>query len=95
MLNRYIMARTKGREAYEQAVEEDRALLAHFGLRLMSVDGCIRAAVERELRGKAVNPWNVIELNAKTWDWLRPILVAARDNGKAQELEPLLRLAAK
>lgn len=78
-MNRYHAAMaTGGRQAYEAAIDEDVELLKHYGLRLTSVDGCIRAAVVSELKGKQVHPWNMVEISMKVWCWLRPILVRAR-----------------
>lgn len=74
--NRYASALARGRRQYEEIVEEDAELLKIFGLRLLSVEGGgIRAAVESEIRGTKVNPWNVIEVNMKAWNWVRPLLV--------------------
>ena len=58
----------------EEVVQEDGKLLADFGLRLLSIEGGVRAAVEDELRNNRVNPWNVVSIDEKTWDWLRPLL---------------------
>lgn len=74
-MNRYIIASAKGRSAFVEAVREDEELLSHFGLRLLSVQGGVRAAVEDELRGDRIDPWNVLTIDDKTWNWLRPILV--------------------
>jgi len=95
VMTRYHVAMAKGgRAAFEAAIDEDKGLLEFHGLRLLSVDGCIRAAVLAELKGKRVNPWNVIELSPKAWDFLRPILVAARDM-QVQAQGNILSLAAK
>jgi hypothetical protein len=95
MAHRYHLALAKGQKAYVEAVEEDRKLLHMFGLRLLSVDGVVRAAVESELKGtRVINPWNVVEIDMKTWEVFRPALVEARDARKAQRV-PALALAAK
>jgi hypothetical protein len=79
-----------GQDALATAIREDFDLLQHFGLRLLSVEGPITAAVESEVRDGAVNPWNVMTIENKTWDWLRPILLERRASGKTS-----LKLAAK
>ena len=74
--NRYASALARSRREYEQVVGEDVTLLSRYGLRLLSVEGGgVRAAVESELRGNKVNPWNVIEISPKTWNWIRPLLL--------------------
>lgn len=74
--NRYASALARGRREYEELVRQDAELLKMFGLRLLSVEGGgVRAAVESELRGNKINPWNVIEVNPKAWNWVRPLLV--------------------
>jgi hypothetical protein len=78
-MNRYRVALALGRDAYEAAVNEDVKLLENFGLKLLSVDECVRAAVISELRGNTVHPWNVIEISTKVWDWLRPLLLQLRE----------------
>ena len=77
MSSRYRMAQAMG--TYEEVVREDENLLAGFGLRLLSVQCGIRAAVEDELKGGRVNPWNVLTIDEKTWGWMRPLLVRLRD----------------
>lgn len=86
MANRYHMALARGTEEYEKTVNEDAALLHNFGLRLMSVQGGVTAAVESELKGGRINPWNVLEISTKTWEHLYPLLIElqarrARDEG--------------
>jgi hypothetical protein len=82
-----------GKERLEAVIKEDADLLASFGLRLLSVSGGIRAAVESELNGDRVNPWNVLEISDKTWNWLRPILVEF-DEAKRTDMADVIRLAA-
>jgi hypothetical protein len=93
---RYRLARAKGKDAYEQVYREDFELLAWFGLRLLAVDGCVRAAVEAEIRGTEINPWTVIEINMKAWDWMQPLLVElkARQSETGIAGSPELFLAA-
>ena len=75
MAYRYRVAKAMGREHFEKAVEEDRELLHLLGARLLSVEGGMRAALESELKGDGrVHPWNVVTIDEKTWQWLRPIL---------------------
>lgn len=78
MANRYRIAMAMGRDRYEKAVREDEELLQTFGLRLLSVDGGVRAAIEEEVTGKRINPWNVVTIDEKTWTWLRPLLCRLR-----------------
>lgn len=63
-----------GKDALERVLKEDKDLLGDFGLLLLYAGSGVRAAVEDEIRGKKVNPWNVMEINDKTWTWLRPLL---------------------
>lgn len=79
MSSRYRVARALGQKAFEEAVREDELLLQEFGLRLLSVDGGLRAAVEAELKGERIHPWNVFGVEDKTWRWLRPLLLELRD----------------
>jgi hypothetical protein len=73
---RYRIARAMGRKDFEEAVDEDKELLAQFDARLMSVQGGIRAALECELKSDGkVHPWNLVGVDEKTWEWLRPLLV--------------------
>jgi len=67
-----------GHDRYEEVLQEDIKLLEDFGLRLLSIDGGVRAAVEGEIKGNRINPWNVVALDEKTWDWLRPLLCRLR-----------------
>ncbi len=97
MADRYRMALAQGTQAFERVVDEDAELLQHFGLRLLSVQSGVRAAVEAELkgkgkgkgRGKRIDPWNVMEINAKTWAWLRLLLVELRAARMSVDVEGL------
>ena len=85
MCNRYQVAKALGHDAYEQAVNEDAELLKLFGLQLLSVDQGIRAAVESEIRGNRINPWNIVSFDAKAWAWLRPqLLLLSKAKAKAK-----------
>jgi hypothetical protein len=75
MPRRYIVARSFGREELADAVREDTELLSVFGLKLLSVEGGVRAAVVSDLQGDIINPWDVVTIENKVWQWLRPILV--------------------
>jgi hypothetical protein len=88
------MALARGQREYERAVEEDTELLRGFGLRLLSVQGGVRAAVESELKGSRIDPWNVMEINTKTWTWLRPLLVELSETRQSIDV-PAIVLAAK
>lgn len=90
MADRYRMALARGQRAYEEAFNEDAALLASFGLRLLSVQGGVRAAVEDEVKGKRINPWDVMEINMKTWGWLRPLLIELRESRMQVDVPALL-----
>ena len=74
MSSRYHVARARGRAHYEKAIDDDRELLEEFGARLLSVHSGLRIALEGELRGEKVHPWNVLSIDSKTWEWLRPLL---------------------
>lgn len=93
MADRYRMALARGQEAYEKAIDEDTELLKHFGLRLLSVQGGVRAAVESELKGKRIDPWNVLEISTKTWGWLRPFLVELKHKREIMDVGALLAAA--
>ena len=75
MIDRYKLAQAKGKAHYERAVEEDQNLLTGFGLGLLSVSNGIRVVLKESLRESRINPWDVIEINAKLWGWLRPLLI--------------------
>jgi hypothetical protein len=80
MSNRYRIALAMGRDAYKAAVDEDAELLEYYGMKLLSVEDSVRAAVNSELRGsKVIHPWNVVEISMKVWNWVRPLLVRLRD----------------
>lgn len=72
--DRYAVALAKGRRVFDLVREEDRELLASYGLRLLSVQSGIRFAVEEDINGK-VNPWDMIELTTSAWHVIRPLLV--------------------
>ena len=74
MACRYKLARAMGKQAFEEALQEDTILLSSFGLQLLSVDSGVRAALEKEVKNERVNPWNVLGIDSKTWGWLRPLL---------------------
>ena len=93
MNNRYQRAlATGGPDKYRAVVKEDTELLSSFGLQLTSVEGGgIMTAVESELKGARINPWNLLGFDMKAWNWLRPILLELRE-ARGQVTE---RLAAK
>lgn len=93
MADRYRMALAQGQLAYERAVDEDTELLAHFGLRLLSVQSGVRAAVEEELKGERIDPWNVLEINTKTWAWLRPLLIELKASQLDVDVAEMARAA--
>jgi hypothetical protein len=78
MSNRYRVARAVGQEKYAQVLREDAELLRGFGLRLLSVEGGVRGALEDEIKGDRVNPWNVVTIDEKTWNWVHPLLLRLR-----------------
>jgi hypothetical protein len=88
-MNRYRVARAK----------EDTELLHAYGLKLLSVESGLTAALEAEVRGERIHPWNLIEVNEKTWKWLRPLLLRLREAEEAaatmEDVQQALRLAAK
>lgn len=98
-MNRYRVARAMGRDRYTEVLKEDTELLHTYGLKLMSVESGLTVAVESELRGDRIHPWNLIEINEKTWKWLRPLLVRLKQAEQAmearEEVQQALRLAAK
>jgi hypothetical protein len=73
--DRYKLAMGRGKKEFEQAVEEDKQLLGSFGLGLLSVRNGLRVVLKKSVRGDRINPWDVIEVNARLWGWLRPLLL--------------------
>jgi len=88
MTHRYRMAQAKGKRALEEAVAEDAELLRAFGARLLSAQGGLRVAMEKELRGEHVHPWNIVLIDSKTWEWIRPLLLELRRSREAGESHP-------
>lgn len=84
-MNRYSMARLRGSDHYRQVLKEDADLLARFGLKLMSVEGGVSAAVISEMDGDRIDPWAVVEINMKTWKWLYPLLVRLAEAEQHQQ----------
>lgn len=76
---RYRVARAVGPDRYREVLKEDSDLLNLYGLKLMCVESGLTAAVEAETRGGKIHPWNVVEMNEKTWKWVRPLLERLRD----------------
>jgi hypothetical protein len=92
-MTRYRVAQAIGRDRYLEVLKEDADLLHLYGLKLMCVEAGLTAAVEDEVKGGQIHPWNVIEMNEKTWKWLRPLLLRLR---KAEEaIEAAERRAAE
>jgi hypothetical protein len=95
---RYRVARAVGPDRYREVLKEDAELLQLYGLKLMCVESGLTAAIEEETQGGRINPWNVVEMNEKTWKWLRPLLLrlrAAEETVRmAHEEELALSLAA-
>jgi len=94
MTTRYRVAQAIGRDRYIEVLKEDAELLHLYGLKLMCVEAGLTAALEDEVKGEQIHPWNVIEMNEKTWKWLRPILLRLQQAEEAVEVERQ-RLAAK
>lgn len=82
MNQRYRVALAMGQTRLDEVVKEDEELLKHFGLQLLSIQGCLSAAIDSEVKDGKVHPWNVVEISSKTWGWLRPILSAARETAE-------------
>lgn len=78
MSQRYHVARAMGEQEFARVYEEDSDLLAEFGLQLLSVENGVRAAVIAELRKGKINPWNVVTIEMKSWDLIRPLLLELR-----------------
>lgn len=90
-MKRYSMAKLKGTEAYRQVLKEDSDLLNNYGLKLMSVEGGISAAVIEEIEGNRIDPWAIMEINMKIWKWLHPLLLRLYSAEKrVKELEAQL-----
>lgn len=79
MNSRYRLALAMGQDKFEKVVREDEELMQEFGLRLLSVEGGMSAALESEVKGGKVHPWHVVEISSKTWGWLRPLLLELRE----------------
>lgn len=79
-MNRYATALGKGKKEYDRVVQQDMALLKHIGASLLSVEssGGVRVTLDKELRPSSgrtkIHPWQVVELDPRVWEWLRPHL---------------------
>ena len=79
MLESHRTAFAKSREEGEALIEEDRSLLEHFGLTIISIEDGIKAAETHLVNKGRVLPWNVIRLDNRAWSWLKPVLARFRD----------------
>ena len=79
MACRYRVARARGQAHYEAIVETDRELLGAFGAGLLSAGGGVRVFMKAGIRNGRVNPWDVIEVGPKVWDFIRPILIEVKE----------------
>ena len=95
MADRYKMAMGIGKQAYAEAVEEDQTLLEGFGLGLLSVDNGVRVVVKKLIRSERINPWDVIQVNAKLWGWLRPLLAELADRRRQEAVKPIRAMKKK
>lgn len=77
-MTRYRVAQAISQDRFREVLKEDTELLAQYGLKLLSVQAGISAAVEDEIKDGKINPWNVINVNDKTWKWLHPLLLRLR-----------------
>jgi len=77
-MTRYRVAQAISQDRFREVLKEDTELLAQYGLKLLSVQAGVSAAVKDEIKGDTINPWNVIEMNEKTWKWLHPLLLRLR-----------------
>ena len=80
MINRYNIARAQGRDAFQRVFEEDKQMLDGFGIGLLTVDNTVRVVVKKKLRGNKINPWDVNEIGASTWEWLHPLLIELQEH---------------
>lgn len=94
-MNRYRVAQALGEDRFKEVFAEDEELLRLYGLKLMHVQCGVTAAVIKDLRGGKIHPWNVVEMNDKTWRWLRPLLVRLRDAEAQLDDKPAELKAAK
>lgn len=78
-MNRYKIALAQGRRAYEEAIEEDKELLAYYGFVLLSCDSGICMVRQDRIRKGKVHPWNTMTIESKVWAWLRPLLIELRE----------------
>ena len=92
---RYRVARAMGPDRYRDVLKEDADLLRIYGLKLMCVESGLTAAAEAEIQGGRIHPWNVVEMNEKTWKWMRPLLVRLQKAEEALAEPPMLAAAAK
>jgi hypothetical protein len=83
---RYAVARAMGEEELQKVVKEDEQLLQEFGLRLLSVESGVSAAIEKQVKGKRINPWDVMRFDDSIWSWLRPLLVEMREHREHQQV---------
>lgn len=83
MSKRYRIARARG--TFKTVVREDAELLSTFGLTLLSVSGGLRVVKDDEVKKSKkngrpqVNPWDVMEIEEGTWEWLHPLLCRLRE----------------
>jgi len=83
MSYRYRLARATGK--LNEVVEEDRQLLEALGSKLLSIEAGIRfVPSDREKEGH-VNPWDVLSLDERAWDWIRPLLIELHQSRSLRE----------
>ena len=84
---RYKAALAISKDKYKKAIDEDAELLLAHGLKLTSVDNGVHAEVIADIKNGTIRNWNLIHFDIKTWNWLRPILLAQHQSGISDKKE--------
>ena len=78
---RYKAALAISKDKQRKAIQEDSDLLLSHGLKLTSVDNGVHAALVSDIKNGTIRTWNLLHFDVKTWNWLRPILLASYHSG--------------
>ena len=78
MLYRYRIARVRSESAFQALLEQDRKLLAEFGLQLVSVDVGVNVVKAENVKKGKVNSWDLMSFDERTWGIMLPLLEELR-----------------